>query len=375
MIYADYNATTPCLPEVAELVRHLLVDDFGNPSQRSSLTGRKARAHLDTAREQVATALQAREDEIMFTSGATEACNTAILGVMQRLLTKRPRILVAATEHSAVLEPVAYCGQAGAEVITLSVDTHGVLSLDALKANINDQTALVCVMAVNNETGVTQDLPAIRAVCEHHGALFFCDMTQALGKLPIDLSSGLVDFAAFSAHKIYGPKGSGALFKRRGLSLPPLLRGGGQEEGLRSGTENMPGIAGFGLAAAIASKQLGHRRHHVQGLSEQLESSLRKGLPGLIIHGESAPRAPGTSMVSLSGLSSAWLPQLGDIVASSGSACASQQGKASHVLQAMGLDETTASRSLRISLGVPSTAEEVEIIAQRMIEGARRILR
>ncbi len=377
MIYADYNATTPCLPEVADLVRDCLCETYGNPSNRASLMGRRARAAIDTAREQVARAVGASTDEILFTSGATEACNTAIFGVMERLLPTRPRILTSTIEHPAVCMPAEACTPAGAEWIELAVDPQGRLDLDAFARQLNDKTApktaLVCVMAANNETGVLQDIREVVRLSHAAGALVFCDMTQMLGKASFSVHAEGIDFACFSAHKCYGPKGVGALYKRRGLALSPLIRGGGQENGLRSGTENVPGIAGFGLAADLAAREVNARRAHLQRLTRLLESEVKRSLPGLIVQSEGADRLPGTSMFTLPGLRGKWLAQLSDVVASSGSACASLQEKPSHVLRAMGVDPDLAARSLRISLGVPTTEAEVRQIAKRLIEGANRL--
>lgn len=374
MIYADYNATTPCLPAVADLIHRTLTTTYANPSNRASLMGRTARGLIDTAREQLARAVGASPDELTFTSGATEACNTAIFGVMERLLPTRPRILTSAIEHPAVCMPAEACTHAGAHWTELPVDPQGRLDLHALETNLDDKTALVCVMAANNETGVLQNIRDIVRLSHQAGALVFCDMTQMLGKLPFSVHAEGIDFACFSAHKCYGPKGVGALYKRRGLALSPLLRGGGQEHGLRSGTENVPGIAGFGLAADLAAREVNTRRAHLQRLTRLLESEVRRALPGIIIQSEQADRLPGTSMFTLPGIKGNWLAQLPDIAASAGSACASLQEKPSHVLRAMGSPPELAARSLRISLGIPTTEADIRHIAKRLIDGALRLL-
>lgn len=374
MIYADYNATTPCLREIAERMLDIQCDDFTNPSNRASLSGRRARGLIDTAREQLARAVGAHADELFFCSGATEAANTIIYGVMQRLMGERPRILTSAIEHPAVCMPAEFCAQSGADWQEIRVDSQGRLDLAHLRQLLSEKaTALVCVMAANNETGVLQDLPAIVEMAHAAGALVFSDMTQILGKLPFNVHTEGVDFACFSAHKCYGPKGVGAFYKRRGLALSPLIRGGGQEEALRSGTENVAGIAGFGMAADLAAREVNQRKARLQKLSELLETQLRSRLPGLVVQSGGAPRLPGTSMLSLPGLKGKWLAQLPGIVASSGSACASLQGKPSHVLREMGVDPETALRSIRISLGRPSTEAEVREIAARMITGAEKL--
>ncbi len=375
MIYADHNATTPCLPEVADLARRLMCEEFGNPSNRASLFGGKAREHLGTAREQVARAIGAHPDEVFFTSGATEAANTIVLGVMRRLMRERPRLLSSAIEHPAVCMPAAFCGEAGADWLELPVDSQGRLDPEALAHALRGKpTALVCIMGANNETGVLQDLPTLTHLAHEHGALVFCDLTQMLGKLPFSVHAAPLDFACFSAHKCYGPKGVGALYKRRGLVLPPLLHGGGQEFGLRSGTENVPGIAGFGLAADRAARELGARRAHLGRLTRLLESLVTTALPEVIVQSAAAERIPGTSLFSHPGLSGNWLPQLGGIVASAGSACASLHPKPSHVLLAMGNSPETAARSVRISLGISNTEAEVRQIAKALHQGALRLL-
>ncbi|WFB36777.1 cysteine desulfurase family protein [Kiritimatiellota bacterium B12222] len=375
MIYADYNATTPCDRQIAERMLEVHCDSFANPSNRTSLAGRNARGLIDTARQQLATAVGAHPDEFIFTSGATEASNTIIYGVMQRLMATRPRILLSSIEHPAVQMPVDYCVQSGAEGLSIKGDRQGRLDLAQLQQALSEKpTALVCVMAANNETGVLQDIPEVVRISHAAGALVFSDMTQLLGKAPIDLHHSGVDFACFSAHKCYGPKGVGAFYKRRGLALSPLLRGGGQEAGLRSGTENVAGIMGFGMAADLASREGQQRQSHLRGLTELLENQLRSQLPGVIIHSSEAERMPGTSMCSLPGLRGKWLSQLPGIIASSGSACASLQGKASHVLLEMGVDEKTALHSVRISLGKSTTEAEVHKIAAQMCAGAQKLL-
>lgn len=374
MIYADYNATTPCLPEIADRMRELLCGDFANPGNRASLAGRRARGAIDTAREQVARAVGASPDEILFTSGATEAANTIILGVMERMMSERPRILSSAIEHPAVCMPAEFCGRAGADWMELPVDSRGRLDMACLKEALKQPTALVCVMGANNETGVLQDLSEVARLSHAAGALVFGDLTQMLGKLPFSVHTLDLDFACFSAHKCYGPKGVGAIYKRRGLALSPLIRGGGQEEGLRSGTENVPGIAGFGMAADRAAREVNQRKAHLQRLTRLLEGQVASRLPGLVIQSAAAERLPGTSMFSMPGMRGKWLPQLPDIVASSGSACASLQGKPSHVLRSMGVDPETALRSVRVSLGIPSTEAEVRQIAKRLVEGAEKLL-
>lgn len=375
MIYADYNSTTPCLPNIADAMARVLIGDFGNPSHRASVFGRKARGHLDLAREQVAVAIGAYADEVVFTSGSTEAANMAIFGVMQRLLGSRPRILSSSIEHPAVCVPCDVCAKAGADWQEIPVDENGIVTPDALRLMIDGRTALVCIMAANNETGVVQDIPTLAEICHEHGALLLCDMTQALGKLPFSVHDWTVDLACFSAHKCYGPKGVGALYKRRGLALNPLIYGGGQEGELRSGTENVAGIVGLGMAADAAARELNTRRAHLAELSQLLEEIVVGGMPEIQIQSSGAERIPGTSMFSHPLLPGNWLPQLSDVVATSGSSCASGTDKPSQVLKALGCSDAIASRSVRISLGMQNDEANVRHIAHRLVEGAARMLR
>ena len=372
VIYADYNATTPCLPAVIEAVR-LQLAVAGNPSSRSHAAGRQAADVLAKARSQVAELLCSEPERIIFTSGATEACNLAIFGVAERLLGSRRRFVHIATEHPAVLEPHRRLREAGCDVVSVPVDTQGRVQLEALAQAVDGSTALVSAMAVNNETGVISDIPAIARLSHAQGALVLCDATQALGRLSLTSETWGPDFIACSAHKLYGPPGVGALWIRRGLSLEAQLLGGGQERGLRSGSHNLPGIVGFGVAASAAGRAAAQRHAHLTALTSELETTLRAAMPQLVIHGGQAVRVPGTSFISCPGLPRGWLAQLTDVAASGGSSCSSGTGKPSQVLLAMGVAHADAANAIRISLGVPSTSAEVMIIAQSLIDGARRL--
>ena len=373
MVYADHAATTPCLPEVADLVAQLSVQHFGNPSSRHYALGRDARAALDTARQQIATALTCGEEELIFTSGATESCNLAIIGVMQRLLHQRPRILVAATEHPAVLESAAACARAGGAVVELPVDRSGRLDLDALSAAVDERTALVATMLVNNETGVIHDLPAISAIARRAGALVLCDATQALGRIPFAVADLGCDLLVASGHKVYGPKGTGLLWLRRGLAIEPLMHGGGQERGLRPGTENVPGIAGMGLAVERISSEGAGLHNHLAQMQNDLEIQLHASIADLVIYGQDAARAPGTSFIGIPGLRRGLLAQLASLAVSGGSSCASGQHAASHVLRAMGVSEADAANAIRISLGRDTTATDVATIASTVAAAVARL--
>lgn len=360
MIYADHNATTPPSPEVIAAMTACLQGGWGNPGSRQHAPGRRAQAAIDAARGAVAALLGARDDELTFTSGATEACNLAILGLGERLLATRPRVLVGATEHPAVSGPVRRLGEAGYAVATLPVDGQGRLDPDRLAAALDDRTGLLCLMLANHETGVLHDLAAASALAHRHGALVLCDATQAVGKLAVDVAALGVDALACTAHKCQGPPGAGALWLRRGLGCSPILHGGGQERGLRPGTPNLPGIVGFGVAATAARRDLPARQAHLTALTTALEDSLRTALPGLVIQGAGASRVPGTSMLTLPGRQPGWLASLGGVAASGGASCLG--GGASPTLLAMGCDRADAANSIRISLGVASTLDEVGAI-------------
>jgi cysteine desulfurase len=371
VIYADYCATTPCLPAVAAAVGAALTAGLGNPGARHHAPGRAAQGLVDEARAAVADLLQVAAPEIIFTSGATEACNLAILGVMTALLATRPRICALAVEHPAVLAPLAHLRQLGAEVILLPVRADGAIDLAAAAAAIDERTALVCAMLVNNETGVLHEVAALAALAHAQGALVLCDATQAPARLPLAVPALGADLVAISAHKLYGPPGVGALWQRRGLALAPTLFGGGQERGLRPGSLNVPGIAGFGVAAAIARQRAPERQAQLRRQTAWLEEQLRQALPGLLIHGRQ--RAPGISSLTLPGLRGSWLAQLTTVAASAGSACSSGTGEPSHVLTALGVAATDARNSLRISLGEATTDAEVEQLAAAVVRGAQRL--
>ena len=352
-------------------MQRALLADFANPAARHHAMGRTALGLVDEARSAVAALLHVRPDEIVFTAGATEACNLAIFGVAARLLGTRPRFVATAVEHPAVLAPLDRLTALGADVQRIPVHADGSFDLDAARALIDDRTALVSAMLVNNETGTIHDVAALAELAHAHGALLLCDATQAPARMAVDLPALGCDLAAVSAHKLYGPKGVGALWLRRGLALEPHLLGGGQERGLRPGTLNTPGIAGFGVAARIAAERLPARIAHLTALSTQLEEHLRTELPGLVIHG--AERAPGVAMLTLPGLRHGWLAQLAEVAASAGSACASGTGEASHVLTALGVARDDARNSVRISLGEGTTAAETTRIAESLTRGARRL--
>ena len=365
MIYADHAATTPCLPSAAAAVAKALGAGLGNPGSRQHEPGRQALALLDDARAAVAELIHARSAEVILTSGATEALNLGILGVATRLLATRPRFVTWAAEHSAVLEPCQALTQAGAEVAVLGVDRQGRYA----PCSADSRTALISVMLVNNETGVIQNVAALSAAAHAAGALVCCDATAAIGRMPVDVMTLGADLVACSGHKFYAPPGTGALWIRRGLAIDPLIHGGGQERGLRSGTPNVPSLAGLAVAARMAQIELAERSAHLTEMTAMLEHRLSTALPGLVIHGAASVRAPGISMITLPGLRRGWLAQLVRVAASGGSACS----EGSHVLAAMGVPEAEATNALRLSLGIGTNSPDVEAIADEVISAARRL--
>jgi len=387
--YCDHNATTPLHPEAAAAVLAALgagpgdpdagregTAGFGNPSSLH-WAGREARNLVENAREALAGMLDVHPAEIIFTSGGTEADNLAILGstASGRL---RGRHLVAATfEHPAVLEPLRKLESEGWDVTWIDPDADGVVSSEAVAAALRPETGLVTVMAANNETGAIQPIAGIGAMLRPRGILFHCDGVQALGKIPgVRPRAWEVDYMAFSAHKINGPKGAGALYVRKGAPLQGLVLGGPQERRNRGGTENVPGIAGFGKAVEAWVRGGAEERDRLALLRDGLERALRARIPGLIVNSAEAPRLPGTLNATLPGCKSDLMVMgldMRGVAVSAGSACASGSVKYSHVLLAMGKGREAASSSLRFSLGAGNNVEELEPIAETVSEVAASV--
>lgn len=355
MIYLDYNATTPCDPKVVQEMLPWLTEQFGNAGSRNHVYGWRADEAVKQARRQVASLVHAEDVEIIFTSGATESCNLAIRGVLERYAQKGNHIITCQTEHHAVLDTCKDLEGKGAEVSYLPVDKNGVIHLKELEAAIRKETVLVAIMFANNETGVCQPIQEIGAITRSKNVLLFCDATQAIGKIPVNLSELPIDLMAMSAHKLYGPKGIGALYvKRRAprVSLKPQLTGGGQENGLRSGTLNVPGIVGFGKACAIAQEKLAEETFRLSQLQNEVENSFLKE-PDISINGKGAKRLPNVSNICIKGIKASSLAGAmnHEVAFSLGSACTSAQQGDSHVLKAMGLDKESLRGSFRLSYG------------------------
>lgn len=357
-IYLDYQATTPVDPAVAAAMQPFLLDRFGNPHSPHRY-GWEAEAAVDAAREQVARLLNVKPQTIVFTSGATEACNLALKGALTAPAQRRRRIVTVATEHSCVLDSARYLAELGAELTLLGVDGDGLLRMDQVDAALGDDVAIVSVMAVNNEIGVVQPIAEIAALARRAGALMHCDAAQAFGKLPLDVEALGVDLLSLSGHKIYGPKGVGALYVRPGTPLAPQLHGGGQEgDGLRSGTLAPMLCAGLGAAAEVAAARMAADADHARRLWDRALAALEVPYR---INGSETARWPGNLNIAFPDADGARLiADLRGLAVSSGAACASAKGQPSHVLAALGLTPALARASLRIGWGRFTTDDEID---------------
>lgn len=361
MIYLDYNATTPLCDAAREAMLPYLGRNFGNPSSVHA-AGRDARAAIDNARDNLAALLRVKPHEIIFTSGGTESCNLAVLGLARQRSSRGGHIISAKTEHHAVLNAVEHLEKhESVEVTWLNVSRDGIIDLDQLVAAIRPETRLVSIMTANNETGVIQPMREISQICRERGILLHSDMVQSFGKMPVDLS--LVDTASFAAHKFYGPKGAGFLFLRSGLSIQPIMFGGAHENERRPGTENVAAIAGMAVAAEWTLRDREAEQEREGRLRDQLWMRISKSAPEAKENGANAPRLANTLNVSLLGLDSQTLLialDLEGVCASSGSACMVGSVVASHVLLAMGLPIERARSAVRFSLGKWTTADEIK---------------
>jgi cysteine desulfurase len=371
-VYLDNQATTRCDPRVVQAMLPWFSEDYGNPHSAEHVMGRKAEDAVERARGQVAAILGAEAREVVFTSGATESNNIAIKGAARFAASQdhpAKRVITVATEHKCVLEAVHDLAADGFEPVVLPVGAGGLLDPDVLRDALAVPTLLVSVMAVNNETGVVQDIRGLAAIAKAAGALFHTDVAQAVGKIPLDLTAWAVDLASVSGHKIYGPKGSGALFVRRRprVRLTPLFSGGGQERGLRSGTLASPLIVGLGEACALAQAEMADDAERIGGLRGQLLDRLRV-LPGLKVNGSIDHRIAGNLNVTFPAATAAGLMEaLPDLCVSTGSACSSAAIEPSYVLRALGLSDEEASRTLRIGIGRFTSPADIDYAAAALV--------
>ena len=379
-VYLDHHATTPADPEVLEAMLPYFRERFGNAASQQHLVGWEAAAAVTLAREQVATLIGEEPQEIIFTSGATESINLALIGAMQARAPRGGHLITVATEHKAVLATAQYLQTLGHRITILPVNGYGELDLQGLKESITKETVLVSVMAANNEIGTLHPLQEIGVITREQEVWLHVDGAQAVGKIPMDMNSLHIDLLSFSGHKIYGPKGIGALYMRRRsprVRLLPLLHGGGQEQGLRSGTLNVPAIVGLGRALELAGTRMSHDGEPVGALRDRLAQGLKAGIPDLVINGHPQKRLYHNLHVSFPGVEgAALLMELRDVAVSSDAACTTSSqdpGKISHVLAAIGMDPKLAQSSLRFGLGRGNTEEEIDFVIGKVVAAVKKL--
>jgi cysteine desulfurase len=370
-IYMDNNATTRTDPRVVEAMLPYFTEQYGNAASLTHAFGREADEAVEHAREQVAGLLGAHPRDLVFTSGATESNNLALKGVAAMYRGKGDHLITTATEHKAVLDPLRRLGREGFKVTILPVDAQGRVAVEQIAQALTSQTILVSVMAANNEIGTLQPIREIGRLCKERGVLFHTDAAQAAGKVPLDVEDMGIDLLSLSAHKMYGPKGVGALYVRRRdprVRLEPQMDGGGQERGLRSGTSNVPGIVGFGVACELGRQEMSTEAVWLTNLRERLRRGIQEQLSETSLNGHSVQRLPGNLNLSFAFVKGeALLMALRDVAVSSGSACTTASLEPSYVLTALGLDEELAHGSIRFGLGRFNTEEEVDVVIEEVV--------
>lgn len=372
-IYLDYNSTTPLDQGVLDEMLPWMTQQFWNAASTHPL-GRRAAIATDTAREEIAAFVGVQPREIVFMSGATEADNAALKGACAAGAPNRKHIIIGATEHKAVLDTAGWLGDQGAEVAIAPVDGSGRIIEGAFRELLDETVGLVSIMLANNETGVLAPISDLAAATHEVGAIFHTDATQAVGRISVDFAALGVDLASFSAHKMYGPKGVGALFVSRRTDIDPLIHGGGHERGMRSGTLNVPGIIGFASAAQLASKSLSTEPARQARLVQHLVNGLSDRLHGVELVGETADKLPNTANIRFSGADAeAVMANAPDLAVASGSACTSMIPAPSHVLSAMGMDSDAALECLRFSVGKPTDAIDIDDAIAMVVSAVNRV--
>lgn len=367
VVYVDHHATTPCDPRVVEKMLPYFTEHFGNAASITHPHGRKASMAVEDARIAVALFFGVMPPEITFTAGATESNNIAL-----NLLQPGQHLITSPLEHKSILGPAERLAKLGVEVTWLAPDREGFIHPDALRDALRPETRLVSIEAANGEIGTVQPLAELGAVCRERGVLFHTDATQAAGKIPLDLSNS--DLASFSAHKLYGPKGIGALFVRRGVRVPPLIVGGGQERGMRSGTVNVPGVIGFAAALQLRAAEMGEEALRLAQLRDRLRDGLIETLSGVSVNGPRELRLPGNLNVGFERVDAeSLIPAMKRFSLSSGSACSSGEKGPSRVLKAIGASDQAAMGSIRIGLGKSNTAEHVAMLIEDLGRAVRRL--
>lgn len=375
-IYLDYQATTPCDRRVVEAMLPYFTERFGNPHSRNHDYGWAAEEAVEIGRAQIAHIIGANEKEIIFTSGATESNNLAIKGVARFNKDRKNHVITCVTEHKCVLDSCRHLELDGFHVTYLPVQANGLIDLDQLRGAITDKTVLVSIMAVNNEIGVVQPLKAIGEICRERKVYFHTDAAQAVGKIPLDVEEMKIDLLSISGHKLYGPKGIGALYVRRRprVRLEAMISGGGQERGMRSGTLPTPLCVGLGEACRIAEAEMGAEAERLHALSDRFYNRIMAELPEVYLNGDKEQRIPGNLNLSFAYVEGEGLMMgIKDLAVSSGSACTSASLEPSYVLRALGVDEELAHTSLRIGIGRFTTEEEVDFAADRIVGEVTRL--
>lgn len=377
-IYLDNNASTQCDPSVVEKMLPFYNEIYGNPSNNLHSQGQKAKKYVEESREKIANLINAKSKEIYFTSGATESNNLAIQGICKSFQkTNRRRIITSEVEHESVISPLQMLREKDFDVIFLSVDSQCNVSLEEAKRYIDQNTLLVSIQIANNEIGTIQPIAELASISHQAGAFMHCDAAQGVGKINVDVGLIGVDLLSLSAHKFYGPKGIGALFinsEREDLRIQPLVYGGGQEKGLRSGTLNVPGIVGFGEACKLAKENLKNDSDYIEILRDYLEKILLENIPEIIINGKYSKRLPNTSNITFIGIEAdALILNCPNLMMSTGSACSSGTIDPSHVLQAMEISRERAFQTIRISLGKHNTQNEVKIATEEIVKAINKI--
>ncbi|MBO9683503.1 MAG: IscS subfamily cysteine desulfurase [Flavisolibacter sp.] len=376
-IYLDYNSTTPCDARVLEAMLPYFTKSFGNAASKTHSFGWQAEEAVEFAREQIAGLIGAETKEIIFTSGATEATNLALKGVVEAYASKGNHIITSVIEHKAVLDTCKHLEKQGAEVTYLPVNSEGLVSAQQVEEAIRPNTILIAIMYANNEIGSILPIGEIGTIAREHSILFFTDATQAVGKIPVSVNEDNIDIMAFSSHKIYGPKGVGALYVRRKnprVKLIAQMDGGGHERGMRSGTLNVPGIAGFGKAAEICRMEMRKDEQHLTSLRDKLEDALLN-LGDVYINGSKEHRLPNVANLSFKNVEGqALMMNINkEIAVSSGSACTSASLEPSYVLRALGLNDELAHSSIRFSLGRFTTEEEIDFTIQQVSKAVKQL--
>ena len=373
MIYLDHNATTPIAPDVAAAMAPYMGDQYGNPSSNHVL-GRAAKKAVENARKQVATLLRCHPQEIVFTSGGTESNNMVLKGLAHRYKEKGRHIITTAIEHPAINNPCMYLRQQGYDITFVPVDAAGRVDPASVKDAIKPTTILISVMHANNETGSIQPIKEIGTLARHAGVLFHTDAAQSAGKIPVEISDLPVDFVSLAGHKMYAPKGIGALFIRDGLKTEPFMHGAGQESGRRAGTENVMFSVAMGTACALAGRVMPEESESVRKLRDRLHDHLVQGIPNLVLNGHPSMRLPNTLNVSVPGVDGgALLDAVPEVCASTGAACHDRAVTLSHVLAAMGVSKEMGRGAIRLTLGRENTEEQIDKAAELIVTAYNKL--